>query len=142
MRFSTLAAACAAVLIGAATAATAPTAAAEPYSSCRFHFMPAGEPYMHEPVSVITGGFADCRATDTPEQFMVLVTLHYRLNGQWVQRAAEQSDQIPNPRTNIATYARCEDGAWMGVADIWERLPGEPHETHNTWRTPPVIIDC
>ncbi|WP_156959819.1 hypothetical protein [Nocardia sp. BMG51109] len=136
-RTQTLVAVLGATLIGAATVATAPSATADPYPQCDFAFH-QGQPYLQEPVSVIVGGYVACNTP--PERFHAALTLSYRRDGRWIVQGAQQSDAVPNLRLNIATYARCEDGAWIGAADMWETREGRV--LAHSIRTPPTFIQC
>ncbi|MGK8489345.1 hypothetical protein [Nocardia asiatica] len=131
-------------LVSAGVAVQAPTAAAEPNNrsrSCTFAFK-EGRPWVQtgrgEP-AVIGGGYADC--VPAPERFRVDLTLQFKKSGNdWEVRGANDDQQIPNPRLNIAAWAPCEPGAWRVVATIRSMEYGEPREF--TTKTPAHILSC
>ncbi|KAF0847803.1 hypothetical protein [Nocardia caishijiensis] len=75
-----------------------------------------GKPYFQHN-AVIGGGYVTC--STRPEVFHISLTVQHRARGgSWQVRGAEASDQTPDPRLNIATYAPCQPGAWRVVATI------------------------
>ncbi|WP_024801150.1 hypothetical protein [Nocardia sp. BMG51109] len=141
MRFNAILAATAAVLTGAAASMTAaPPASADPWPACDFVFY-EGFPYLKEPAAVIVGGYTECRPDRELYRFHISLTLEYRRGGRWIVQGAEQSDQIPRPRVNIATWAPCENGAWQGVAAMWETAPDGRTLSHSRTSSH-AIIQC
>lgn len=129
---ATIKAAVVACLLGGALLAT-PNADATPAGGhtvtrreaqplCDFHFF-TGSPYF-EHDAIIAGGYADC--TQLPDGFHIDLLLSYRARGgDWSGRKAADSDQLPDPRLNIATWSTCEPGMWMASAKMWETVGGK-----------------
>ena len=125
-----VAAACAigSSLIGPATA--------DPAGTCVFNFAD-GRPYPQHG-AVIVGGEVDCPVK--PDMLHTDLQIMFRVNGRWAGRNAANSSQPPNPRLNLATYAQCEPGAWIGMADLWEDTAGR--STHMRFTSTTVIISA
>ncbi|MGW0052025.1 hypothetical protein [Nocardia nova] len=130
---ATIRAAAAACLLGVALLGTPAHADAAPADGhtvarrdaqplCDFHFF-TGSPYF-EHDAIIAGGYADC--TQLPDEFHVDLLLSYRARGgDWSGRNAADSNQLPDPRLNIATWSACEPGMWKASAKMWETVGGK-----------------
>ncbi|MGW6729864.1 hypothetical protein ACWF9G_28525 [Nocardia sp. NPDC055029] len=136
MKFKTLTAALPTALVLITSPGTGTAAAAAP--SCTFTFVTGTVYTQHD--SVIGGGYAEC--STPPAVFSILLTVRYKSRGgDWVTRGHDSSEQAPAPRRNIAAYADCEDGAWKGVATIWETAP-DGTTTQTDFPSAPRIITC
>lgn len=95
-----------------------------------------GKPYVQHG-AVIGGGYVTC--TSTPPKFSISLSIQYKQRGgDWLVRGTEASEQIPNPRLNIAAYApECVSGAWRAVASMWEPDAGWYKDTSTE-----TIISC
>ncbi|MFD3426841.1 hypothetical protein [Nocardia fluminea] len=113
-------------------------ATAAPMPSCTFTFHTGTVYDQHD--AVIAGGYAEC--ITTPAEFSMVVTVRYKpRGGHWVTRGREPTEEIPAPRLNLATWAPCEDGLWIGVATLWETSPSGV-STQTDFESAPRIITC
>ncbi|MGW4632900.1 hypothetical protein [Nocardia sp. NPDC004415] len=114
------------------------TATAAPAPSCTFTFYTGTVYDQHG--QIIGGGYAEC--ITAPAAFSLNLTLQFKpRGGDWTTRSSQPSIQIPVPRLNIATNADCEDGAWKGVATIWETA-ADGSTTQTAFPSAPRIMTC
>ncbi|WP_157225142.1 hypothetical protein [Nocardia thailandica] len=138
MKLTSLTAASAFALAAIATTG-APPASATSRPSCTFTFHTGTVYTQHN--AVIGGGYAECAST--PAGFSINLTVRFKPRGSntWASRGAESSIQIPAPRLNIAAWADCQEGAWKGVATIWETAP-DGTTTQTDFPSAPRIVTC
>ncbi|MEW1737491.1 hypothetical protein AB0346_16210 [Nocardia beijingensis] len=125
----------AALVVQAPMAQAAGTAKAR---SCEAHF-------NHNPMLIKGGvgvsGFVSCE--EKPTRFHVFLALEYKSRGanKWVNRAADETGEIPNVWYNILAYnTRCEDGAWRATLRIDVESGGK--QASDDVESPPTIINC
>ncbi|MER7450814.1 hypothetical protein ABTW96_11065 [Nocardia beijingensis] len=125
----------AALVVQAPMAQAAGTAKA---LSCEAHF-------NHNPMLIKGGvgvsGFVSCE--EKPTRFHVFLALEYKSRGanKWVNRAADETGEIPNVWYNILAYnTRCEDGAWRATLRIDVESGGK--QASDDVESPPTIINC
>lgn len=77
-----------------------------------------------------------------PTRFHVFLALEYKSRGanKWVNRAADETGEIPNVWYNILAYnTRCEDGAWRATLRIDVESGGK--QASDDVESPPTIIN-
>ncbi|MFF7942947.1 hypothetical protein ACFZC5_24815 [Nocardia gamkensis] len=132
---ATMATVAAALVVQAPLAQAAGTATA---LSCIAHF-------NHNPMLIKGGvgvsGFVSCE--EKPTYFHVFLELGYKARGasKWVNRAADETSEIPNVWYNILAYnTQCEDGAWRATLRIDVESGGK--QDSDGVESPPTIINC
>lgn len=133
------------LLVAVTATLTAPTIAhAEPATPvaalakpCVFTFEPP-QPFVHAG-AVIVGGYVTCSAR--PDDFHISFRLQRRDGEDWITREGMDTDDIPNPRLNVATRdLDCEPGAWQGAYTMSWTIRGDWGVDDNV--SDPAPITC
>ncbi|MFD8100325.1 hypothetical protein ACFV24_12370 [Nocardia fluminea] len=121
----------AALALGVGLTAAAPAEAVSD-SPCEFRFHLGGA-YLKDG-AVLGGGYVDCKTSgSTPVQFKTLLELRHKDKGSgWATRTVAQSEQIPAPVLNIATWAPCEPGGWEIRVTMWDTRRYTPEGAEKT----------